>query len=56
MLLSGNPTSETVLKTTNDYWVVGKMSNAREFYVAIQHKNANLIEINGKLNLFISIL
>uniref|UniRef100_A0A1B6CC35 CCZ1/INTU/HSP4 first Longin domain-containing protein n=1 Tax=Clastoptera arizonana TaxID=38151 RepID=A0A1B6CC35_9HEMI len=48
MLELGCPTSETVLKTTSDYWVVGKMSNAREFYVAIQHKNANLIEINGK--------
>lgn len=44
---------ETVVKTMNDcYWVVGKVSNDREFYVAIQHKNdknANLIAINGML-------
>lgn len=46
-LESGNPSAETIVKTTSDYWVVGKLSNAREFYVVIQHKNANLIEISG---------
>lgn len=33
----------------NDYWVVGKLSNLREFYVVLHQKNANLIEINGKI-------
>lgn len=32
----------------NDYWVVGKISNQREFYIIIQQKNANLKEIHGK--------
>jgi len=41
-------TGETILKTMSDYWVVGKLSNLREFYVVIHQKNANLIEINGK--------
>lgn len=39
-------TAETIVKTMNDYWVVGKLSNLREFYVVIHQKNANLIEIN----------
>lgn len=38
---------ETIVKTMNDYWIVGKISNFREFYVALQQKNASLIEING---------
>jgi hypothetical protein len=41
-------TGEVILKTMSDYWVVGKLSNLREFYVVIHQKNANLIEINGK--------
>jgi hypothetical protein len=41
-------TGEIILKTMSDYWVVGKLSNLREFYVVIHQKNANLIEINGK--------
>ncbi|KAK5639874.1 hypothetical protein RI129_010685 [Pyrocoelia pectoralis] len=40
---------ETIVKTMNDYWVVGKVSNLREFYVALQHKNASLIDISGLL-------
>ncbi|KAF5280704.1 hypothetical protein FQR65_LT15014 [Abscondita terminalis] len=40
---------ETIVKTMNDYWVVGKVSNLREFYVVLQHKNASLIDISGKL-------
>ncbi|KAF5296062.1 hypothetical protein FQA39_LY12684 [Lamprigera yunnana] len=39
---------ETIVKTMNDYWVVGKVSNLREFYVVLQHKNASLIDITGK--------
>lgn len=41
-------TGEIILKTMSDYWIVGKLSNLREFYVVIHQKNANLIEINGK--------
>lgn len=43
---------ETIVKTMNDYWVVGKMSNCREFYVTLQQKNASLIDISGELQLF----
>uniref|UniRef100_A0A8D8YMP1 Vacuolar fusion protein CCZ1 homolog n=1 Tax=Cacopsylla melanoneura TaxID=428564 RepID=A0A8D8YMP1_9HEMI len=42
-------TGETIVKTVNDYWVIGKYSNSREFYIVIQHKNANLIEINDEV-------
>ncbi|KAG8319934.1 vacuolar fusion protein ccz1 [Homalodisca vitripennis] len=53
---AGNPSAETIVKTTSDYWVVGRLSNAREFYVVIQHKNANLIEISGESSSVISFL
>lgn len=43
-----NNTGETIIKTMNDYWVVGKVSNCREFYVTLQQKNASLIDISGK--------
>uniref|UniRef100_A0A1B6LR64 CCZ1/INTU/HSP4 first Longin domain-containing protein n=1 Tax=Graphocephala atropunctata TaxID=36148 RepID=A0A1B6LR64_9HEMI len=46
---AGNPSAETIVKTMSDYWVVGRLSNAREFYVVIQHKNANLIEISDEV-------
>lgn len=41
-------TGETIVKTMNDYWVVRKLSNLREFYIAIQQKNASLGDISGK--------
>lgn len=44
---------EIVVKTVSDYWIVGKLSNLREFYVVIQQKNASIIEIDGKA-LFLS--
>ncbi|XP_006814751.2 vacuolar fusion protein CCZ1 homolog [Saccoglossus kowalevskii] len=40
---------ETVMKTMLDCWVVGKKSDQREFYVVINQKNANLIEINEEV-------
>ena len=39
------------MKTFSDCWVVGKKSDQREFYVVLNQKNANLIEINGKIKL-----
>lgn len=42
-------TGETILKTMSDYWVVGKISNLREFYAVIQQKSANLIDINDEV-------
>uniref|UniRef100_K1PLK1 Uncharacterized protein n=1 Tax=Magallana gigas TaxID=29159 RepID=K1PLK1_MAGGI len=37
---------EIIVKTSTDNWVVGKKSDHREFFVVINQKNANLIEIN----------
>ena len=39
-----------MVKTASDFWVVGKKSEQREFYVVINQRSANLIEINGELN------
>ncbi|XP_072949300.1 vacuolar fusion protein CCZ1 homolog [Epargyreus clarus] len=36
---------EIIIKTPDEYWITGKSSNEREFYVVIQVKNANLKEI-----------
>ncbi|XP_064640099.1 vacuolar fusion protein CCZ1 homolog [Lineus longissimus] len=40
---------ETIIKTCSDCWVVGKKSDQREFYVVINQRNANLIEINEEV-------
>ncbi|CAH0547952.1 unnamed protein product [Brassicogethes aeneus] len=40
---------EVIVKTMNDYWVVGKTSNSREFYIAINQKNASLIDISDEV-------
>jgi len=42
---------ELIVKTTSDCWVVGKRCDKREVYIVITHKNANLIEINGMIQL-----
>jgi hypothetical protein len=41
---------ETMMKTTYDFWVIGKRSDKREFYVILHQKNANLIEISEEVN------
>lgn len=43
-----SPVGESIVKTMNDYWIVGKFSNFREIYIALQQKNASLIEIHGE--------
>ncbi|KAI0215152.1 hypothetical protein LSAT2_032794 [Lamellibrachia satsuma] len=40
---------EMFVKSCGDSWVVGKKSDQREFYVVINQKNANLIEINEEV-------
>lgn len=41
---------ETIVKTMNDYWVVSRTSNAREFFIALQQRNASLIDISGEFS------
>lgn len=36
------------MKTMSDCWVVGRKSDQREFFVILNQKSANLIEINGE--------
>ncbi|ESO93330.1 hypothetical protein LOTGIDRAFT_216156 [Lottia gigantea] len=48
-LTRDNEDGETIVKTASDFWVVGKKSDQREFYVVINQKNANLIEINEEV-------
>lgn len=40
---------EIIAKTLDDYWIACRCSNFREFYVVLQQKDANLIDINGKI-------
>lgn len=46
---SGDLSNETMVKTISDHWVVGKMSNNRQFYIAVERKRANLIEISDEV-------
>lgn len=48
--------SETIVKTLNDFWIVSKVSNSREFFIALQQKNASLIDVSGKILILISII
>lgn len=41
--------SEIILKTEGDCWVVGRQSDQRQFFVILNQKNANLIEINDEI-------
>ncbi|XP_060526043.1 vacuolar fusion protein CCZ1 homolog isoform X2 [Cylas formicarius] len=43
------PVGESIVKTMNEFWVVSKTSNSREFYVVLQQKNASLIEISEEV-------
>ncbi|XP_043261343.1 vacuolar fusion protein CCZ1 homolog [Colletes gigas] len=40
---------EIIIKTMSDYWVIGKLSNLREFFVVIQQKSASIIEIEDEV-------
>ncbi|XP_031567120.1 vacuolar fusion protein CCZ1 homolog [Actinia tenebrosa] len=40
---------ETYVKTMSDCWVVGRKSDQREFFVILNQKSANLIEINEEV-------
>ncbi|PIK49179.1 putative vacuolar fusion protein CCZ1-like [Apostichopus japonicus] len=40
---------EAFMRSLTDWWVVGKKSDQREFYVAINQKNWNLIEVNEEM-------
>lgn len=56
LILRLNEAGEIIIKTISDYWIVGKLSNLREFFVIIQQKSASIIEIDGKFNIFYHIL
>nr|XP_022313325.1 vacuolar fusion protein CCZ1 homolog isoform X2 [Crassostrea virginica] len=47
--MSSAEDGEIIVKTSTDNWVVGKKSDHREFFVVINQKNANLIEINEEV-------
>lgn len=51
-MLRLNEAGEIIIKTISDYWIVGKLSNLREFFVIIQQKSASIIEIDGEYNVF----
>lgn len=44
---------EIIAKTMDDSWIAGKSSNLREFYVALQQKNASLIDISGEYQIYL---
>jgi len=52
LIIRLNEAGEIIIKTMSDYWVIGKLSNLREFFVVIQQKSASIIEIDGKYNMF----
>ncbi|XP_063883991.1 vacuolar fusion protein CCZ1 homolog [Scylla paramamosain] len=41
---------ELVVKTSQDHWIVGRCGDGREFYVVVNHKNANLVEVTDEVS------
>jgi len=41
--------NEICIKTATDYWIVGRRSEQREFYVIISKKDATLIDIHEEV-------
>lgn len=41
--------AEIMLKTVTDVWVVGKLSDQREFYVVLSQRNADLMAVNDEV-------
>lgn len=52
LTLRSKEAGEIIIKTMSDYWVIGKLSNLREFFVVIQQKSASIIEIDGGYSIF----
>ncbi|XP_014245585.1 vacuolar fusion protein CCZ1 homolog isoform X1 [Cimex lectularius] len=48
----GCKSSEFLYKCLSDQWVIGMMSNGRQFYVTIDRKKANLLDISNFFNIF----
>lgn len=44
-----NDVGEIIGKTIGDCWVIGKLSEQREFYVVLQQKNANIVNVSDEL-------
>ncbi|KAK7579660.1 hypothetical protein V9T40_000289 [Parthenolecanium corni] len=42
---------ETIVKTYDDFWIIGQFCNEREFYVVTQQKNSTLIEISDEMKI-----
>lgn len=40
---------EIIGKTLSDCWIIGKLSDERELYVALQQKNANIVDVNDEI-------
>jgi hypothetical protein len=45
-----------MVKRENDPWIIVKRSDMRELILTINHKNANLKEISGKIILNIGLI
>lgn len=52
LMLRLKEAGEIIIKTISDYWIIGKLSNLREFFVVIQQKSASIIEIDGEYNTY----
>lgn len=40
---------EIIGKTVSDCWIIGKLSDHREFYLVLQQKNANIVDVNEEI-------
>ncbi|XP_073983942.1 vacuolar fusion protein CCZ1 isoform X1 [Rhodnius prolixus] len=45
----GITSGEHIVKTKTDHWVVGRMSNNRHFYITLERKKTNLVEVSEEV-------
>lgn len=49
---SMHPTSSTLIKTSNDNWVAGRLCNSREIYIVLNQKLTKLYDVDGEYTRF----
>ncbi|KAK9503746.1 hypothetical protein O3M35_010243 [Rhynocoris fuscipes] len=45
----GITSEEHIVKTRFDHWVIGRMSNNRHFYITLERKKTNLVEVSEEV-------
>lgn len=48
-----HPTCSTMIKTSNDNWVAGRLCNSREIYIVLNQKLTKLYDVDSEYSISI---